>query len=457
MSCASVRIGQRSKLLTELTQPLQGRIVERRQASCSGVDEGRMVVQEVGALALELGTGKADRAIAQWRDSLLNLSGRNRLLNYRPTQSSTIEYSKHSACGGVRLIAAESLTFTLGTRADERNAELVRDDEELATSDVEGAVLEQLREFDFEQHPDTCSPTRRSVMSIVRLRNLAAASKRFIDKGLRILYVALGELRWVDAAGDTRRSPLLLVPAELAAPGPRERTFVRFSDDDFAVNPALSLLLAQEYGIELPSADDLEVELEADGVQAVLNRLASMNWPDGWEVHDFAALAAFMFAKEAMYRDLLDNADAVANSELVRALSGAIPPEQSDFVFDPAGDDIIDVVAPPETTPLVLDADASQRAAIHAAVAGKSFTLDGPPGTGKSQTIATSSALSSLKEEACCSCPRRRWPWTSSATASPTGPRRIPVRTTQQQSRSERRRPTTRRCTRSYAGPALPA
>lgn len=348
-----------------------------------------MVVQEVGALALKLGTGKADRAIAQWRDSLLNLSGRNRLLNYRPTRSSTIEYSKHSAAEVFDLIAAESLTFTLGTRADERNAEVVRDDEELATSDVEGAVLEQLREFDFEQHPGHlfADKTQRDVDRA--LRNLAAASKReFIDKGLRILYVALGELRWVDAAGDTRRSPLLLVPAELAAPGPRERTFVRFSDDDFAVNPALSLLLAQEYGIELPSADDLEVELEADGVQAVLNRLASMNWPDGWEVHDFAALAAFMFAKEAMYRDLLDNADAVANSELVRALSGAIPPEQSDFVFDPAGDDIIDVVAPPETTPLVLDADASQRAAIHAAVAGKSFTLDGPPGTGKSQTIA---------------------------------------------------------------------
>lgn len=127
------------------------------------------------------------------------------------------------------MIAAEILTFTLGTRADERNAASVADDEELATSDVEGAVLEQLREFDFEQHPGHLftDKTQRDVDRA--LRNLAAASKReFIDKGLRILYVALGELRWVDGAGDTRRSPLLLVPAELAAHGPRERTNVRF-------------------------------------------------------------------------------------------------------------------------------------------------------------------------------------------------------------------------------------
>src|SRR5262249_56178685 len=39
-------------------------------------------------------------------------------------------------------------------------------------------------------------------------------------------------------------------------------------------------------------------------------------------------------------------------------------------------------------TPVGLDADAPQRAAIAAALDGRSFVLDGPPGTGKSQTIA---------------------------------------------------------------------
>src|SRR6266852_552258 len=38
--------------------------------------------------------------------------------------------------------------------------------------------------------------------------------------------------------------------------------------------------------------------------------------------------------------------------------------------------------------PVILDADSSQRACVMAALAGRSFTIDGPPGTGKSQTIA---------------------------------------------------------------------
>lgn len=36
----------------------------------------------------------------------------------------------------------------------------------------------------------------------------------------------------------------------------------------------------------------------------------------------------------------------------------------------------------------MLDADSSQNRAVNAALAGESFVLHGPPGTGKSQTIA---------------------------------------------------------------------
>jgi len=74
---------------------------------------------------------------------------------------------------------------------------------------------------------------------------------------------------------------------------------------------------------------------------------------------------------------------------VVRALATKDPGSQSgEFIFEPVEPSDIDRVAPPEDTPLVLDADSSQRAAIAAAIAGRSFVMDGPPGTGKSQTIA---------------------------------------------------------------------
>ena len=58
------------------------------------------------------------------------------------------------------------------------------------------------------------------------------------------------------------------------------------------------------------------------------------------------------------------------------------------FSFDEVPDAGIDQRAAPESTPVILDADSSQRACIAAALDGRSFVMDGPPGTGKSQTIA---------------------------------------------------------------------
>lgn len=91
-----------------------------------------------------------------------------------------------------------------------------------------------------------------------------------------------------------------------------------------------------------------------------------------------------------MYRDLLDNEDVIAAHAGVAALASGGGQELQDasFYFDEIPEDQIDRQAPPEQTPVILDADSSQRACIAAALAGRSFVMDGPPGTGKSQTIA---------------------------------------------------------------------
>ncbi|WP_169079167.1 DUF3320 domain-containing protein [Microcella alkalica] len=328
-------------------------------------------------------------AIGQWRDSLVNLSSRNRLINYRPTRSSTIEFTRHDPETVFSTINSPAPTFTKGTRPPEKTKVVGDDEAEVALENLEEAVLSQIHEFDFDSYPDHlfADKTQREVDKC--LRNLAGIAKReFLDKGLRVLYLALGELRWLEDSGDKRRSPLLLLPVELTAPGPRERMYVEFSDDDVAINPALALRLSEEYGIDLPLLEDVLAKIENDGIAAALDLFRQVEYPDGWEVAELSALGAFMFAKEAMYRDLLDNEARIEESGLIQALAGGGDSESGNFLFEPYGEDEIDTVSPPETAPLVLDADASQRAAIQAAVEGRSFTLDGPPGTGKSQTIA---------------------------------------------------------------------
>ncbi|MEQ7738247.1 hypothetical protein ABQG64_18630, partial [Escherichia coli] len=90
-----------------------------------------------------------------------------------------------------------------------------------------------------------------------------------------------------------------------------------------------------------------------------------------------------------MYRDLEQNeAKIVANGMIQLMALGPEAPKSEAFAFDPVSDEELDFRLPPEKLHSILDADGSQRKCILAAREGRSFIMDGPPGTGKSQTIA---------------------------------------------------------------------
>ena len=328
---------------------------------------------------------KLTAALEQWRDSLINLTGRNRLLNYRPTRASTIEFSGLSPTEVHTQIASKGGAYTVGTRPQPpRSVESA----DVEASALEDDVLLELAAFDYEEYPNHlfADKTQREVDRT--LKRLSANAKReFIEKGISTLYAAFGALRWVDDAGDARTSPLILVPVVLESEGPRQPLRLTLSADEPSNNPALALKLL-EYGITLPSADQVEEAMSRGGLSDAVGLFSSVDFPDGWVIQDFAVLSTFMFAKEAMYRDLLENEQVILDHPVLQSLAGLVPEPGKEFVFDAitAGD--IDSAAPPELTPLVLDADSSQREVIAAALAGKSFVLNGPPGTGKSQTIS---------------------------------------------------------------------
>ncbi|WP_373479204.1 AAA domain-containing protein [Geminocystis sp.] len=86
-----------------------------------------------------------------------------------------------------------------------------------------------------------------------------------------------------------------------------------------------------------------------------------------------------------MWKDLQDNTDILLKNHLVEQVaSGGLKPLE-----DPVGEltpDVLDKV-PISEIPAVVSGDSSQLLAVYAALQGRSFVLQGPPGAGKSQTI----------------------------------------------------------------------
>jgi Protein of unknown function (DUF4011)/AAA domain len=209
------------------------------------------------------------------------------------------------------------------------------------------------------------------------------SNQEYLEGGLPVLYLAFGTLAWIDRDGARYTSPLLLVPVALVATEPRQPPLLEPTGDDPVFNPALSLELSRHRSA-LPRLDDL-AEVTLCGLLDVVRTAVAAK--DGWQVGETLALSCFSFMKEAMYQDLLDHEDLVAAHPAVRILAarglaggGAAPDE---VAWHQGGTGVA-----PEVAPVILDADSSQRACVSAALAGSSFTMNGPPGTGKSQTIA---------------------------------------------------------------------
>jgi len=80
-------------------------------------------------------------------------------------------------------------------------------------------------------------------------------------------------------------------------------------------------------------------------------------------------LSTFSFHKEAMYRDLRDNFEQIAEHAIVSALAAG-PRSGANFDFAPVDEADLDEEFPPEQAVTILDADASQRQCVAAAREG---------------------------------------------------------------------------------------
>ncbi|HYG64396.1 MAG TPA: DUF4011 domain-containing protein, partial [Thermoanaerobaculia bacterium] len=338
-------------------------------------------------------------ALARWKRKLLDLSKRNRALNFRPYKVSTVAIVDEQPAEVFRqlYLLERSLRFkpapepAKGTPR-ETATEIAEPDE----LEVQGSSLD-FTAYDASRldprHTDdvlqTASPLEQLQKSLRRLEEQARSAIE--EQGVNPLFLALGMLHYKrEKEEDVLRAPLVLVPVTLGRRSVEAGYTLHAADDDPIVNPALAEYLRQR-GIVLPELPDL-TDIAADYDLQTLFGAASAAIAEqaGWTLKTDVFLGLFSFQKFVIYKDLEANGPSFASHRLIRRLVTRGGPKSMETVVGLPGEVReldLDAGFPPEATAQVVDADSSQLRAMAAVQREHDMVLEGPPGTGKSQTI----------------------------------------------------------------------
>ncbi len=226
---------------------------------------------------------------------------------------------------------------------------------------------------------------------------IAAVYKELNLKGNNPLFLSVGALRWKVAASKDEvkevLSPLLVFPIRLIRSVGTTPVFIEFVDDDVYFNPCLYHKLRQVLGDEVADAFphpngagafDEPVSLEKLGsgeeyFASVEAYVKSCKRADAGEAvfefeRDTVAIAQYNHDELCMYYDIRRNKEKIAAHPLVRRIfTESVPENRAPFLSEPQ---------------FVLPRDSVQEDMIRRVVNGESLIIKGPPGTGKTQTIA---------------------------------------------------------------------
>ncbi|WP_299957417.1 DUF4011 domain-containing protein [uncultured Modestobacter sp.] len=316
--------------------------------------------------------------VREWQDALLGSGLRDRLLDH-PWHAGLPLAVPYDALPLLEDLLSSGKTLTLlpGDRpAGEQRERSLTAARELPTAELTELLTER-RSVRLDLPPSDHLP---------RLRALAHRARSIVEQtGANDLHLALGSLVW-ELDGRTVRSPLVLLPVVLV-PDARSGSW-RLALDESGSSTPNDCLLAELHrrhdltvpGLAASGTDGAAIDLPA-ALQAVRDALAAAELP--YRVEATADLAVLPVAGYRLWADLDEHWSDLAANPLVAHLVEGRDERFTDPVEDIAGPVDLDALA----ARCPLPADAHQLRAVADALAGRTFVLEGPPGTGKSQTI----------------------------------------------------------------------
>ena len=319
-------------------------------------------------------TAKIEKEFKNLRKELLDLTLRNQLLNFK-SRAKTVSIKNQTPINVYQtLVLQGNKMYFVANKKDKK--------------EEKSSVWDHIP-FDFSKFQEgnkklaTDFTPNELQKRLYYINNQAKTMLQ--EQGYNILYLAVGFLEWKDKSKprQVNQAPLVLIPVSMERKKVGESFNLEWNGEDIQTNISLKAKLL-EAGIELPDFEFKRYGEVIDHYIAKVKRAVSKM--EDWNVNNNIALGFFSFTKFVMYNDLnpeawADNVDLTKN-ELIQA------------IFNPAKNDVeafneedIDSQLEYQSMYQVLDADSSQIAAIQDVKAGRNLVVEGPPGTGKSQTI----------------------------------------------------------------------
>lgn len=352
------------------------------------------------------GNANIEAQVGTLRKNLLDLSMKNQLLNFRPyTRSIKVEDEIPTEVYSTLVLDEKKMQFTPRAEKEEKSDSEDHDPEKDPSSETstepdddgstsrtpeEESLLWKLPKPQLKvkgKYSDLLLQTNLTAEELQkRLFRIGQQSRSMVEEqGYNILYLAMGFLEWRESSEseNMRKAPLLLVPVELERKKVKGPFKLRWTGEEIITNISLQEKLTEQ-NIELPELEMPESKDELYNYFKAVKKAVSSK--KDWKVIYEIYLGFFSFTKFVMYKDLDPESwsgEYLEGNPIINA------------IFDPSGDNCDEGFLPEEVDKKlrykdvyhILDADSSQIAVIEDAKAGRNMVVEGPPGTGKSQTI----------------------------------------------------------------------
>jgi len=351
--------------------------------------------------------------IEQARKNLLDLTMFNRLLNHKPTKRRTLKIVDEipREIYEILVIKEKAMEFSpkitnnsVNIQQEKPSFEAQKEIQIYSEKDDE-SILWELPPPDSElanKYSDRFLQTNLEAESLQKhLFYVFQESNSVLEEqGYTILFLALGILEWTESpnSSESRRAPLILIPTELERLNVRSRFKLKWTGEDIITNISLKEKLKQQF-ISLP---DFEMPDTKEGIVSYFDSVKkSISSMSSWKIYSDIYLDFFSFTKFVMWKDLdLKNWPddmSLESFPLIRSIFD--PSYEYESCYNGFSEREIDEKLSSRDVYHIMDADPSQIAVIENIKAGQNLVVEGPPGTGKSQTITNLIAELLIKQK----------------------------------------------------------